>query len=53
MFELILGKCQLDRGSGLQNSDLLDPDPAEDGPDPQPSIKQRQTLLDGIRGLSM
>ena len=42
MFELILGKCQKDpgSGSGFQNSDLLDPDPepdpAENGPDPQP-----------------
>ena len=34
---------QVESGSGFKNSDLLDLDPAENGPDPQPCLEQAHT----------
>ena len=38
--DVLIGSWQVPvgSGSGFLNSDLLDPDPAENGPDPQPLV---------------
>ena len=36
MLELILDECKQDPDPVFKNSDFQDPDPAENGPDPQP-----------------
>ena len=38
MFELILGKCQWDPDPAFKIKIFSDPDPAKNGPDPQPCV---------------
>ena len=47
VFQLILGKCQQDPDPGpvFKNSDLLDPELAENGPDPQPCPRNTKLMF--------